>query len=77
MTHETPTSEVWNKVKCLNNVPTNRNIILKENQSIITSPKEVANLLGADFANRGTNLTPETQNPLYNTPSVSYSQAET
>ena len=77
MTHETPTSEVWNKVKSLNNVPTNRNIILKEKQSIITSPKEVANLLGADFANRGTNITPETLNPLYNTPSVSHSQAET
>ena len=56
MTQETPSTEVWKKVKCLSSNPTTHKIVLKENDSVITDTLEVANKLAEDFANRAINI---------------------
>ena len=47
----TNSSQIWKQVKILTKGPTTKNIVLKENNQILTTPLDVANNLASHFAN--------------------------
>lgn len=55
LSNETPSQEVWNKIKLLRNKKSNKYIVLKVNNSHIHCPSQVAEELAKDFSSRGIN----------------------
>ena len=50
----TTSQQVWKHVRLLRNKPCSRTIVIKQNSTIVSSPKEVAEVLARHFSNRNT-----------------------